>query len=183
MTLDKSTLVALLLGMAIAGTAGWTANGWRHETTLSNLKSTYATAEKKAAEDHAVALAQANARGDRLMLAQAAMEITHNEVLREKNNEITRLATGRRCLDAGVVGVLNRDGAATNGRPVPEAAGGAVRADGGAAAGADDGQAAEHYATDADVAGWIALCQSRYATCRGRLDGLRRFYEGGSADE
>lgn len=194
---DKGTLIVLLLGSAIAGVAGWTANGWRYETKLSTLKSDHATAEAKAAKDHAEVLAKANARGDRLLVEKAAMENTHNETLREKNNEIARLTTGRRCLDARVVGVLNRDGTAPNGRPASQAAGVPVRTDGTAAAGADDGQETarkdstdtgeEQFATDADVAGWIALCRTRYDICRGDRDRIRRFYDapdiGGRFDE
>ncbi len=192
---DKATLVVLLVASAIAGGAGWTANGWRYETKLSNLKSDYATAEAKAAKDHAEALAKANAHGDRLLIEKTAMENTHNETLREKNNEIARLTTGRRCLDARVVGVLNRDGAAPNGRPASQAAGVPVRTDGSAAAGADDGQEAvrkddadeEQFATDADVAGWINRCRTRYDICRGDRDRIRRFYDasdiGGRAGE
>lgn len=182
---DKSTLVVLLVASAIAGVAGWTANGWRYETKLSTLKSDHATAEAKAAKDHAEALAKANARGDRLLLEKSAMENTHNETLREKNNEIARLTTGRRCLDARVVGVLNRDVTAPNGRPAPQAAGVPVRTDGPAAAGADDGKETvrkddtdeEQFATDADVAGLINLCRTRYEICRGDRDRIRRFYD------
>lgn len=182
---DKGTLIVLLLGSAIAGVAGWTANGWRYETKLSTLKSDHATAEAKAASAHAEALAKAAERGDRLVLEQAVMENTFNETLREKNNEIARLTTGRRCLDARVVGVLNRDGAAPNGRPASQAAGIPVRPDGPAAAGADDGKETvrkddtdeEQFATDADVAGWINLCRTRYEICRGDRDRIRRFYD------
>ena len=56
---DKGTLIVLLLASAVAGLAGWTANGWRYETKLSTLKSTHATATAKAATAHAEALAKA----------------------------------------------------------------------------------------------------------------------------
>ena len=195
---DKTTLAALLAVTVLAGAAGWTANGWRYEAQLSDLKSNYATATEKAASAHAKALAEANERGNHLVIEQAAMENTFNETLREKNNEIARLTTGRRCLDARVVGMLNRDdGAASNGRSAPQAAGVVVRADGTAAAGADDGQETagndgadageESFASDADVAGWIALCRTRYDICRADRDRLRRFYDaaslGGRSDE
>ena len=59
---DRGMLVGLLVASAIAGMAGWTANGWRYETKLSTLKSTHATATAKAATAHAEALAKANLR-------------------------------------------------------------------------------------------------------------------------
>ena len=192
---DKGTLIVLLLASAVAGLAGWTANGWRYETKLSTLKSTHATATAKAATAHAEALAKANERGDRLLLEKAATENTYNETLREKNDEIARLTTGRRCLDARVVGVLNRDGAAPNGRPASQAAGVPVRPDGPVAGGADERKEAvrkddtddEQFATDADVAGWINRCRTRYDICRGDRDRIRRFYDasdiGGRAGE
>lgn len=79
----------------------------------------------------------------------------------EKTDALNRLATGRRCLDAAVVRVLNDERPAqpdalpeTGGEPVP------VR-----------------FATDADVGRWAITCRSAYDTCRGRLDAIRRFYE------
>lgn len=192
---DKATLVVLLVASAIAGGAGWTANGWRYETKLSTLKSTHATDTAKAATAHAEALAKANERGDRLLIEKTATENTYNDTLREKNNEIARLTTGRRCLDARVVGVLNRDGAAPNGRLAPQAAIVPVRTDGPAAGSADDGKETvrkddadeEQFATDTDVAGWINLCRTRYDICRDDRDRIRRFYDapdiGGRAGE
>ena len=175
-------LLAVALLAVLSFSAGWKVNGWRQETALSDLEKTWAQTAAKTAGDHARRLAAANVRGDELALQLAERENALNTLTEEKNNEITRLTTGRRCLDAPVVRVLNRDRAGgASARVVPEAAGGVVRADGAAAGGADDrrvesGPGDGRFATDADVAGWIATCQARYDVCRGRLDGIRRFY-------
>lgn len=185
--MDSDSVAPRLLAVALVGVlcfaAGWKTNGWRQEASLADLKKNWSAAVARTANEHARKLAAANVRGDELTLQLAERENALNTLEQEKNNEIARLVTGRRCLDAAVVGVLNRERAGQPARAVPQAAGGAVRADGDTAAGADDGSKAERYATDADVAGWIGTCQTRYDACRGRLDAIRRFYAGESAAE
>jgi len=67
--------------------------------------------------------------------------------------------SGRECLDAGTVGVLNRiDGDGT-------AAGEPARAAEGTAPGAN-----VRYSTDRDVAGWIATCRAEYGTVESQLN-------------
>lgn len=170
----------LIIAIALCGAAGWIVNGWRHEAVIAALEKTYADAAKQASEQHATTLAEAIRRSDALQLEKAAQENAYAKNLKEKNDEIARLTTGRRCLDARVVGVLNRDGAAANGGTVAQTAGLPVRADGPAAAGADDGKKADDdapYASDTDVAGWINLCRTGYDLCRGDRDRIRRFYD------
>lgn len=185
--MDSDSVAPRLLAVALVGVlcfaAGWKTNGWRQEASLADLKKNWSAAVARTANEHARKLAAANVRGDELTLQLAERESALNTLEQEKNNEIARLVTGRRCLDAAVVGVLNRDRAGgSSTRVVSQAAGGAVRADGPAAARADDRPEAERYATDADVAGWIGTCQTRYDACRGRLDAIRRFYGAPTSD-
>jgi hypothetical protein len=63
--------------------------------------------------------------------------------------------SGRSCLDAGTVGLLNATGVVDGGAAAGEPARAAEAA---AAAAGDSGQA-----SDRDVAGYIALCRTRYA--------------------
>ena len=189
---DVLGVVVVVVLVVVLMTGSWLINGWRYEAEIANLNKMHAEAATRAATAHVRAMAEAAARGEAIVLANAAREIALNQALEDKNEEIRRLATGRRCLDARVVGVLNRrDGAATHGGAVSQAAAQPVRPAAGAAAGADDGQGAiasaaagEPYASDGDVAGWMALCRARYDACRADRDDLRQFYSASQpADE
>lgn len=105
----------------------------------------------KAAEREALdRLATANLQREKLSL--------------EKDREIRRLTTGRPCLSAPVVRLLNLS---ADSQP------GAVST---AVAGADAGDAG--FASDTDVAQWARLCRDRYDTCRGYLSELRLYFQG-----
>lgn len=110
-------------------------------------------------------LEAATLRGDQLATQLTHTEATLNQKTLETSREIARLTTGRRCLDAAAVRLLNTrpgDGAG----PVP------------AAAGAPDAEAAPA-ASDSDIAGWIVNAQGQYETCRARLTSLIDFVAGG----
>lgn len=166
-------LIVIVFALLCIG-AGWTAQGWRKDRDIATLKTTHATAALKVAEDNTTRLADAQAHGNQLTLELEGYRNTLTLFAEEKNREIDRLATGRRCLDGGLVRVLNRPPTAQRGEGLPQTAGLSVRADGPATAGTDDGQ----YATDRDVSGWINLARTRYDTCRAKLDTIRLFHEG-----
>ena len=188
--MNKTLMVALVAAVVGFG-AGWTANGWRLDTKISTLKKDHAEAVAKSEKDYGDRLASAIGAADKLLTEKVKRENTFDQTLREKNDEINRLTTGRRCLDAGVVGVLNQSiGSAPNGWPVAKAAGLSLRTDAGTATGADERKGGEPdaegpYATDTDVAGWINLCRTRYNACRADRDDIGRFYEvqRGASDE
>lgn len=86
-----------------------------------------------------------------------------NEDLDEAHAQLTRLTTGRRCLDAPAVRVLNRTGRV----PAP-----AARTDETPAAPErfeDDG-AGEPFATDRDAAVALAECRTQYAAVADQLN-------------
>lgn len=166
-------LIVIIFALLCIG-AGWTAQGWRKDREIAEIGKTHADNARLAADANATLLATAQTRGDQLGLELEGYRNTLFIFAQEKTREIDRLATGRRCLDGGLVGVLNRTPAAQRGGDVPQATGLSVRTDGPTAAGADDG----HYATDRDVAGWINLARTQYDTCRAKLDTIRLFYEG-----
>lgn len=160
--------------------AGWAVEGWRKSAEISRLETAHANAVTKEATKNAAVLEEAQARGDQLALLLAARENTLTTFAEEKNREIAALVTGRRCFDAGVVRVLNRpNGADRGGWLAPPPTGVVLRADAALAAPADDGA----FASDADVAEWIGLCQRSYDTCRGRLGAIADFYAEGAAGE
>lgn len=174
----KNLIIAVFAAFVFC--AGWLVEGWRKDAEISLLKSDHASAVANAAEANAAVLSRAQARGDRLALELAAWENTLTKFAEEKNREIADLVTGRRCFDAGVVRVLNKpNGAGRDGGLAPPATGVVLRADAAITAPADDGS----FASDADVAGWIGLCQRGYDTCRGRLDAIADFYNKGASGE
>jgi hypothetical protein len=91
----------------------------------------------------------------------AAQLATLNLKLGDARAQIARLS-GRACLDPGTVGLLNDTGLPVAGRA---AAGEPARA--AAAASAASG---ERIATDVDVAGYIALCRTKYGELESQLN-------------
>lgn len=177
----NKTLIVVLVSAVVSFGAGWTANGWRLDTKISTLKKDHAEAVAKSEKDYGDRLASAIGAADTLLTEKVKRENTFDQTLREKNDEINRLTTGRRCLDARVVGVLNQSISPTpNGWPVAKAAGLSLRADAGVASGTDERQGEDSdapFATDTDVAGWINLCRTRYNACRADRDDIGRFYD------
>lgn len=147
----------------------------RGEAQLSALKQTYADENAKAQAELRKRLEEATARGDELSSKLLTTEATTTRQSQEKTRAVTKITTGRRCLDADVVRMLNSDqpitqsSAGHNSGNVPQAAGSAAATDGAAA-------------TDTDVAQWIANARASYDICRNRLDALIDFAAGKSDD-
>ena len=74
-------------------------------------------------------LAAANLRADGINLRLAAAEAEREVRLQEKDHEIRRLTVGRRCLDAGVVRLLNDNAGIKSAGGMPQATVEPVRAD------------------------------------------------------
>lgn len=169
-------LVAVILPLVFVGVLaalGWAVRGVVADREIADLKTSWAATEKSRAEAQAATLTDAQQRGD--LLARQLNDLSNTLTLfaEEKNREISRLATGRRCLDADLVRVLNHSTPASqSGGAVSEAAGQPVRTAAATAADPDDGR----FATDADIAGWANTCRTRYDACRGRLDAIGQFY-------
>lgn len=98
---------------------------------------------------------------DRAAGQHAAQLATLNAKLGDARAQIATLS-GRTCLDAGTVGVLNTTGVLERGAAAGEPASAASSA----AAPAGDRPAA----SDVDVAGYIAACRTRYAEVKNQLD-------------
>ena len=159
--------VASLLLLAGFFFAGWFANGWRTNASIERLKLDHQTAITEADEASEARLTLAAQRNAEIatLLADAENRLITTE--REKNDALKKLTTGRACLTAPAVRLLNGQSAGLQlkaaplptpqPQPVPETA---------------------RFATDRDVGQWIAGCQRQYDTCRERLDAIREFYEG-----
>ena len=144
--------------VAVAAAAGawvWQANSY--EAKLANIRSSIAESDRIRARAAATALQAAQVRGDVLTRDLLAREALINRISKEKRDALSRLTTGRPCLSADAVGVLN--GTTGAGAGVSPATGIAA-ATGGV------------FATDADVEQWAAAARAAHDTCRHRLDAL-----------
>ncbi len=175
--MSLATIVKLaLIGAAIAAIAGLIAgvNRWDNqrlqaarETGRGEIRAEWDAdqAQRAQRELEAQLAREADAKQQRQFndhqAGQHARAVAAlNDQLGAAREKIARLS-GRACLDPGTVGVLNAtgaiDGAAAAGQPAdPPAA---------AATGAD-----VRYATDRDVAGYIALCRTWYGEVSDQLN-------------
>lgn len=133
----------------------------RRVAEVATLKASHLDAELKALDENIATLQLAKTRGDELTRRLQSTEAALAEQKMETTREIKRLTTGRACLSAAAVRVLNArttqsDGASS----VPGAASSAAAAD---ASGA---------ASDTDVGLWAADARTLYRQCAERLDAL-----------
>lgn len=98
---------------------------------------------------------------DKASLAQVKQVASLNQQLGDAREKIANLS-GRQCLDAGTVSVLNNIGNADN---LPAAPSQPASAPAAAAP-----AAGQRWATDADTARAIAICRARYAEVSSQLD-------------
>ena len=144
--------------VAVAAAAGawvWQANSY--DAKLADMRSSIAESDRLRARAAATALQSAQVRGDVLTRDLLARESLINRLSKEKRDALSRLTTGRPCLSADAVGVLN--GTTGAGAGMPQATGIPAATGGG-------------FATDADVGQWAAAAIAAHDTCRHRLDAL-----------
>lgn len=150
------------LAAAAAALAAWTAQGWRMDAALADLRNSHTQAQADLTERNAKHLARVWERGDELATTLASQQTRINQLHQEHTHAIKRLTTGRACLSAELVGVLNRTQPATTdgSDAMPTPTGSPASADAGA------------FATDADVGNWTASARHQYAECAARLGSL-----------
>ena len=152
-----TTAIACLASAAIAAAGAWAYQGHRYEAQLSDVRSSIAESNRLRARAAATALQSAQVRGDVLTRDLLTREAMINRLSKEKRDALSRLTTGRPCLSADAVGVLN--GTTGAGAGMPQATGIPAATGGG-------------FATDADVGQWAAAAIAAHDTCRKRLDAL-----------
>jgi hypothetical protein len=150
-------LDAALLALMFA--AGWITQGWQKDAEISRLETRQQQQRNDALNAALIRLDAAGKVNEQLAAGLAVSENARTQLAEEKDREIRRLTTGRRCLDAAVVRVLNADAAVA----LPPA-------------GAEPVSADAAFATDTDVGLWARTCRDRYDTCRGRLEAVNAFY-------
>lgn len=148
--------------------AGSWVEGNAKDAEIAGLKLTHATQQRVAAEAALLDFQGAQARADQLQNRLAAADRSRQTQALEHAREIKRLATGRPCLNAGLVGLLN-GAAGTGSAAVSEAAG-------------EPAATAAAAASDSDVAGWIDHAQRQYDACRDRVQALSDFHQGPGND-
>ena len=155
-------LIAALAVAAAAFGAGWTVQGWRGSAALAALQTQHAQAAQATTEANARHLVRVWERGDELATSLASQQSRITQLHQEHTHAIKRLTTGRACLSAELVGVLNRTQPATadGSGPLPAPTGSTASAD------------ASAFATDADVGNWTASARHQYAECAARLGSL-----------
>lgn len=163
--------VAAAAAATLAGWAAWTWQGDRAAAALATERQTHATAQAELTERNARHLVRVWERGDGLA-TQLASQQTHIQQLHQEHaRAITRLTTGRPCLSAELVSVLNRtDQPTPTDRPDP------LPAPASSPASAD----AAPFATDTDISTWAATARRDYATCAARLGALIEWHGAGA---
>lgn len=155
--------VAFLVWTLLAAVAGWQTGREQEQdrctAQVATLKADQAIQERQAAQAALDRLQQAQARGDALQARLATEETNRQTQAQEHEREIKRLTTGRPCLNAGTVRLLNEPAVGLRTPALPAPASGADAADAAAA-------------SDTDVAGWIDAARRQYDTCRDRLGAL-----------
>lgn len=140
-----SVAAALLVGLVAGGSAGWRVQEWRWQANT-------AAAAQAASEALQSDQRQQRRLADAAAGQHAAALVSINRQLGAAREKIATLS-GRQCLDAGTVGVLNAIGGDVD-----------LRAPAG-----DPASAAGATASDRDVAAALATCRSAYATVRNQV--------------
>lgn len=145
--------------------AGWFVTRLYYKAEISSIAADTAKREKDIAEANVEALTGAAARSDKAIADLAKSEQLRQQQSQEHQREIKRLTTGRACLSAELVGVLNAKAVSNGQRP-------AIQSTSAADAGS---------ATDTDVANWIDTARIYYGRCQDRVNALINFYDSADA--
>jgi hypothetical protein len=159
--LPLSWLLTPLLAIAMSAVSYWAGDHNRNNAHLA----LQATAQMQAN----AALLAAQVRGDRLSTRLLSAEHQINQQRGELNHALNQATTGRPCLGAAALRLLNQaPGISVD--QLPTAPSGAVAT--GASLASDSGDSTAPASTDTQVASWIADAGSAFEVCRTRLDAL-----------
>lgn len=166
MSFDTRSWLELSLGAALVAFGIWL-GGVFERTERLTLELAWEQERAALADARTKAISRAldiEREGEAIAVALAASETARNQLAKDKTREIARLTSGRKCLSADAVGLLNT--ASTDpGLRLPAPA-------------ADSARTAATFATDTDVGQWASAARDQYDLCRGRIDALRQWSEG-----
>jgi len=174
-------LLALLVGGAAGAWGGWTQGRAALRADIAELRTAHAEALRLTQQAAARRLQDAQQRSDTLSTALAETITKTTTLQQEKTHALRLAATGRVCLDARALGVLNTspglrvtglDGVPTS-QPGLAAAGATLGPDTDHPSAAPNAQGAPGLtATDTDIGAWAIGAGAAYEACRARLDAL-----------
>ena len=159
----NTTAITCLVSAALAGGGAWAWQSNRFEAKLADMRSSIAESDRLRSMAAATALQAAQVRGDTLTRDLLANQQQIDRIQKARHAEITRLTTGRPCLGADAVRMLN-DEAGGDGAGMPTPTGGAAATGG-------------TFATDTDVGQWATDARASYDACRARLGALIDWHE------
>lgn len=164
MTLQARIIAALALALTAFAGGCWL-GGALAGAEAARLQTAWAEERASLADARAAAAARAldfERAGNELAARLAATETARLTAAAETQNALKKATTGRACLTADAVRLLNAPAAAS--APVPAPARRAPPADAG-------------IATDYDIARWASNARAQYDNCRARLDAIRKWSE------
>lgn len=153
--------LALAVGLALGAWAGSTLGRAPLLLELARLQQAQAQAAQQQAQASAQQLLAAQQRADTLYQRLAASQRQRQRLTQEKHHALTLATTGRPCLDATALGLLEHASGLSVEQPrgLPAAPGGAAAAD-------------QRFATDTDIGTWAVAAGAHFEACRERLDAL-----------
>lgn len=160
--------IAVAVLLALAGWGGYQAGVSNGDRLVAEARDTARLAEMAKTHAALVRLKAAQARGDALTLDLSAARRAANRLRKERDDALSRVTTGRVCLDEPALRVL-------------DAAPG-LRVDLSHAAGRAAGANADRVATDTHIARWALDAGGQYDECRRRLDALIDFQQASPQD-
>lgn len=159
--MNAQTLI-LLMTFAAGMFSGGIPVHYVMDARITQIKDAYIKQHDKAETLARQRLEEAVAEGNELASRLAQTESTLNKQAFEVSHEIAQHTSGRACLSASAVRLLNHPDSRAASMP-------------GAAKQLD--AKSETAATDTDIANWIINTQSQYETCRSRLAALIDWWE------
>ncbi|MCL2345557.1 MAG: hypothetical protein FWC58_06860 [Desulfobulbus sp.] len=170
----------LIISLSIAVSSfcsGWIIQGYRLNSEITRIEAAWHQENKDSAEaasQIAEEVIRIEREGERLAARALELETEANRMGKEKDDVLRKITSGRLCLTADIVRLLNdHDAARTAGSALSAPARDIAHAHATTTADPDVGR----FATDGDIALWARNAKTQYDACRGRIDALRRFDE------
>ena len=169
--------VIALVSFAAGFGAAWSWQGSRADTRVNALTAKHEKESGDAARTASQKIKEAEDRTDAIDKAAAIRVADLDRVLQETQHELKTATRNRPCLGGSALLLLDRAPGLHPGPADPAPAGPLYR--GSTPAAADPEDETQDYATDTQVADWIAGAAVLYERCRGRIRDIRLWVEGG----
>ena len=171
-----SVLANLLVALTLFGSGfgvAWTWQGDRAEVRIKTIAQAHEKARADDATEVARALKQKQDRADEIDRVASYRALVLNQKLQETQNALKTATRGRPCLGGPALRLLGQSPGLSLGTVLPDAAGTLHGRSGAAAAAANDAQDDGEYASDTQIADWIAVAGAQYDRCRSMIGDIR----------